>query len=317
MSRLTKGYIINLIGITIWSMSGIFISLLTGLYRMPALLLAFWRNILVCLGVLLAISVTRPTLLRMYKEDRVFFVKFGLVVGAMNASWVLSVKFNGAAVATVIVYGSTAFTALLGRWLFKEKLGLPKIASVLLSLAGCVLVAEAYDPMMWRVNPLGLFIGFISALTFAVYGVFGKEAAERQINPWSSLLFSFSIGAGLIFVINFLPGLPASIASTKVLLPTLDFNGWLVMIAVSFCTLLGNGLYVMSIIYLPVSVANLLASLEPAMTAVEAYLFLDERLVAIQIIGGVMVIAAVVLLRLSEEGTGQAPGEAISVVGQD
>jgi drug/metabolite transporter (DMT)-like permease len=314
---MTKGYLINLVGITIWSMSGIFISLLVGPYRLSALVLAFWRNAFVCLGLILAMLIFRPALLHIRSKDRVFFLVFGLLVGAMNTTWVLSVKFNGAAVATVIVYGSTAFTALIGRILFRESLGLPKIVSVLLSLTGCVLVAEAYNPTMWRVNPLGLVIGLFSALTFSIYSVLGKEAARREINPWSSLFFSFLIGTAFIFAVNFLPGLPASIASVHALLPSLAFNGWLIMIAVSICTLLGNGLYVTSIVYLPVSVANLIAALEPVMTAVEAYVYLGERLTIFQILGGFMVIGAVVWLRLSEDSSGQAPGETVYVVGQD
>ena len=52
MSRLTRGYIIALIGITIWSTTGVLISYLIVNYKMPALLLAFWRNLLVCVALI-------------------------------------------------------------------------------------------------------------------------------------------------------------------------------------------------------------------------------------------------------------------------
>jgi DME family drug/metabolite transporter len=315
MSRLTKGYIIELIGITFWSTTSIFIRILTGTYQMPPLLLAFWRNILVCLALVLALSVLRPALLRMQKKDLSFFLFFGLALGFMNATWVLSVKFNGAAVATVLVYGSASFTALVGHWVFKEGLGLPKIAVILLSFAGCVLVAEAYSPAVWGVNPLGISIGLFSGLTFALYSLMGKQAAKRGINPWNSMFLSFLIGSFFLLAFNFFPIISGSIPPVTALLPSLPFKGWLILIVLSFVpTLLGNGLYITSMVYLPVSVANLVATLEPAMTAVEAYLFLGERLTAFQIIGSFLVVTAVVMIHMFEGGPGQVVGEVEEVI---
>ncbi len=316
MSRLTKGYLIALIGITFWSTTGIFISILTGPYHMPPLLLALWRNLLVCLALALGLSVVRPSLLQLQKKDLGFLILFGLALAFMNATWVLSVRYNGAAVATVLVYGSAGFTALIGHWWFGERLGWSKIAAVLISLAGCVLVAEAYDPSMWGVNPLGLSLGLLSALTFALYSLSGKQAARRGLNPWNSMFYSFMMGSVFLLIFNFLPFLPSSLPAVAALQPSLPLNGWLVLIVLSFVpTLLGFGLYNTSLVYLPASVANLLATLEPALTAVEAYLFLGERLSLIQIAGGLLVVAAVVMIRLFEGAAGQSVPETAEAAG--
>jgi drug/metabolite transporter (DMT)-like permease len=96
-----------------------------------------------------------------------------------------------------------------------------------------------------------------------------------------------------------LPGAPSSY---KELLPNLPVTGWLVLIVLSFIpTLLGFGLYNMSMNYLPASITNLLATLEPAMTAVEAYVFLDERMTFLQIIGGLIILSAVLIVQLERE----------------
>jgi drug/metabolite transporter (DMT)-like permease len=55
--------------------------------------------------------------------------------------------------------------------------------------------------------------------------------------------------------------------------------------------------------YLPASITNLLATTEPMMTAVEAYLFLDERMTAIQIAGSVIILFAVLIVRFRNETT--------------
>lgn len=57
----------------------------------------------------------------------------------------------------------------------------------------------------------------------------------------------------------------------------------------------------MSMNYLPASITNLLATLEPAMTAVEAYIFLNERMTIIQIMGGFIILSAVLIVQLEKE----------------
>ena len=65
MSQVTKGYSIAIIGITIWSTTGILIGILVTDYAMPALLLAFWRNLLVCVALAPALFLIRRSLLRL------------------------------------------------------------------------------------------------------------------------------------------------------------------------------------------------------------------------------------------------------------
>jgi drug/metabolite transporter (DMT)-like permease len=302
MPRLAKGYFIAIIGITFWSTTGVFIGYLITNYNMPALLLAFWRNLLVCVALVPALFVIRRSLLSVSVSQIRFFVFYGLILALFNSIWVLSVQANGAAVATVLGYSSVGFTAIFALWLFKEKLGLPKIIAVILSLIGCIMVSNAYSREMWKLNPLGVSTGLLSGLLFAGYTLFGKEAAERKINPWTSMLYSFAFGSMFIMIFNLFPLLPGAAGSFKALLPNLPVNGWLILLFLSFVpTIFGFGFYNMSMNYLPASIVNLLATLEPAMTAVEAYIFLDERMTIIQIVGSVIILSAVLIVRLEKE----------------
>ena len=53
--------------------------------------------------------------------------------------------------------------------------------------------------------------------------------------------------------------------------------------------------------YIPASIANLLATLEPAMTALEAYILLDERMTIPQIIGGLIILSALIVVQFEKE----------------
>jgi drug/metabolite transporter (DMT)-like permease len=65
-------------------------------------------------------------------------------------------------------------------------------------------------------------------------------------------------------------------------------------------TLGGYGLYTVSLTRLPASTANLIATLEPAVTAGLAFVFLGERLTGPQFLGGSLILTGVVLLRLRD-----------------
>jgi DME family drug/metabolite transporter len=302
MSRLTKGYVIAIIGIIFWSTSGVFISYLLTNYAIPPLLLAFWRDVFVCVALIPALFLIRRPLLQIKTSQIGFYIFYGFILALFNSIWVLSVKANGAAVATVLVYSSAGFTAILAWWLFKEQLGLPKILAIMLSLSGCVMVSNAYSANMWKSNPLGVSTGLLSGLLFAGYTLIGKVAARRKMNPWTSMLYVFAFGAVFIMIFNLFPLLPGAAGSYKALLPDLPVNGWLVLIILSWVpTLLGYGLYNTSMNYLPASIANLLATSEPAMTAVEAYIFLDERMTMIQIIGSVIILSAVLIVQCEKK----------------
>jgi drug/metabolite transporter (DMT)-like permease len=302
MSRLSKGYLIAILGTAFWSSTAIFISYLTQTHKMQPLLLALWRDGFVCLALAPVMYAIRRSLVKIAPEQIRFFLGYGLVLAIFNSLWALSVKLNGAAVATVLSYGSAGFTALLGWWLFKERLDLPKIISVVLSLGGCVLVSNAYSLEVWQVNPLGITVGLLSGLLFAIYSIMGKESSRRGINSWSSLLFSFGAAVLFLFLFNLMPILPGTAGSIPAMLPNLPALGWLALVTLAFVpTIFGYGLYILSMGYLPASIANLIATLEPAMTAGLAYSLLGERMTFEQIAGGLIIIAGVVVVRISEK----------------
>jgi drug/metabolite transporter (DMT)-like permease len=302
MSRQAKGYLIAIAGITIWSTTGVLINYLLVNYNMPALLLAFWRNLLVCVALAPALFFVRRSLLKGNTSHLWFYLLYGLVLAVFNSIWTLSVRENGAAVATVLGYSSAGFTAIIALFIFHEKLGLPKVIAILLSLAGCVLVANAYSLEIWKLNPLGVSMGLLSGVFFAGYTLVGKEAMRRGLNVWTSLLVSFAFGAMFLMIFNLFQALPGAAGSFEALLPELPSDGWLVLIFLSFGpTLLGFGLYNWSMDYLPASIANLLATAEPAMTAIEAYIFLGERMTLVQIVGSAIILSAVLIVQLEKE----------------
>jgi DME family drug/metabolite transporter len=306
----TRGYIICLVGIVFWSSTAIFIRYLTTVYSLPALVLAFWRDLFVFGALLLALGLFKRNLYRISRTDRGFLLAYAVVLAVFNSFWTFSVALNGAAVATVLAYSSAAYTAILGRWLLSEALGWVKMGLVLLSLTGCVLVSGAYDPATWQVNGLGIIVGLTTGLAFASYSLMGRSAAKRSINPWTAMLYGFGGAALFVLFFNWVASFSSpSLASSNLFWLGSSWSGWLILVLLAIGpTLAGFGLYTVSLGYLPASVANLVATLEPVMTAVLAYVFLGEQLNGVQLAGSALIIASVILLRVYEgQSNGKAP----------
>ena len=317
-SLLTRGYTAALFSAVILSTTAIFIRYLTQTYHLPALVLAFWREVIVALGMLIILGLLRPSMLRIDRKHLGYLILYGLALALFNSFWTLSVSLNGAAVSTVLAYCSAGFTALLGWWLLKERLDWSKLLAVALCLAGCVLISGALDPAEWRVNLLGIVTGIFSGLFYAIYTLMGRSASQRGLNPWSTLMYIFGFAAVFMLAFNllgkgFLPGTISRPADFLWLGQAWAGWGILILLAVG-PTLAGYGLYNVSLTYLPSSVANLILTLEPPFTAVTAFFLLGERLTWVQLAGSLMILSGVVFLRIYEGWlAGRLQGETLAL----
>lgn len=290
-SLFNRGLLICLAGTTVWSTTAIFIAYLSNHYRLPPLVLAFWRDLFVALGLALGMGLLRPSLLRIpgSRRNLGFFAAYGFTLAVFNALWTTSVALNGAAVATVLVYSSPAFTALAERYLFGERFGLFRVVALVLSLAGCILTSGAYSRDAWSVNPLGIIVGLSAGLAFTAYSLFGKAAHRREISPWTATFGAFTMATAFLLLLQH--------RATLFWLGN-QASGWALLAALALVpTIGGYGLYTVSLAYLPAAVANIVVTLEPVMTGIMAYLILKEQMTFVQLLGGALILTGVFLLQ--------------------
>lgn len=301
-SRASRGFLIALIATVLWSTTGPIISYLNKTYQLPSLVLAFWRDLFVSFGMLVGLLVFSRARLALDRSQRGFMVLYGLTLAIFNSMWTFSVQYNGAAIATVMAFSSPAMTAILSYIILKERFSRIKVASILLSLTGILFVSGAHNPLTWDLNPLGIIFGLLSGLLFAIYNLEGKHASDQSIDSWTALLHSFAWATVFLFFFNL--GNDLLISGRAPLADMLWLGnstaGWGVLFLLGVVPTLGGfGLYTLSIRYLSPTTSNLIATLEPAFTAVWAYLFLSERLTGTQIAGSLLVFTGVILLRVS------------------
>jgi DME family drug/metabolite transporter len=304
----TRGYLIGLAATVSLSFTGILISHLSRAYQLPSLVLAFWRDLIVVLGLAAAFAALSRRRFRLAKGLAGFFVLYGLSLALFNSMWTFSVQFNGAAVATVLAFSSPAMTAVMAHYLLKEDITPVKLACIALSLAGTVLVSGAADPAAWKVNAAGIAFGLLTGLFFAAYNMLGKTSANRLIDPWTTMLYGFASAVGFLFLFNLgMNVFGGSAPMSNFLWLGSSVSGWGLLILLSLGPTIGGfGLYLVSLGYLPATVANLIGALEPVFTAVWAYLIFAEQLTGVQLVGSLILLGSVALLRLGDRRAPEA-----------
>ncbi|HMN12264.1 MAG TPA: DMT family transporter [Bellilinea sp.] len=307
--RSNRYFLFAILGMFIWSGSATLIRYLSLNYDITPLQTAEFRMIMSGLIILIVLVLLRPKELRLDASQWKLVIVYGILLAIFDACWTLSVYLNGAAVGTVLVYTSAAFTAIFAIYLFHEPMTLIKAVVVVMSLAGCVLVANAHLPSAWVSNALGIITGLVSGLLFSIYSVFGKVASQRKIPPWTVTSYTFLISAVPLALINqFIPYLGEFRMGSGTMFPPIDLSGWLVILALAAGpTVLGYGTYVFSLGKLPASVMNIVATTEPIFTAMQSFVWLGERYTLVQIVGSLLIISGVLILQFFDRPKTPAP----------
>ncbi len=128
----------------------------------------FYRNLLGGIFLLIVVLSRREAL---WRGGRPFLV--AIVAAAFFAAdlsfWHRSILFVGPGLATLIANFQVFFLAGFGALVFKEALGWRFLISIPLAVAGLFLVV-GFDPNTLEANyQLGVYLGLISALAYALY----------------------------------------------------------------------------------------------------------------------------------------------------
>jgi drug/metabolite transporter (DMT)-like permease len=186
-----RGYVIVLSGTVIWALTGIIIKVLLTRYGMDTLTIAFWRVLIVTGFLLITLLIVNPNYLRISPRDLIAFIFYGcLGIGVHQIVWISSVQYNGAAVATVIIYTGPAIVAILAARFLRERMTRGKLVALTLTIVGCALVARVYDLEQVQLNGIGVAVGIGSAFTFATYSLMGRFVT-RNYSSVDLLFYAF------------------------------------------------------------------------------------------------------------------------------
>jgi drug/metabolite transporter (DMT)-like permease len=183
------------------------------------------------------------------------------------------------------------WSAILSAIVLKERLGGWKLAGLIGGFAGALLVVTQgrFDATVFSTpSTLGDLLIFLSTINWAIYSVLGHKTI-RELGPRRATSGAMLFGALMLA--------PVFVARRGWLeLPRLTATGWgaLLFLAVC-CSALGYLFWYGALERIEVSRVAALLYAEPLVTFVAAALLLGERVSAVVVMGGVLVLASVLI----------------------
>lgn len=237
--------------------------------------------------------------LRIARNDIPYFLVLGIVGMAMvQFTYFFTISKIKVAAAILLEYLAPSLIAVHAVVFAREKLTMLTVAAILGATLGCYLVVGGYNLDIVHMNRLGILSGLASAVSFAWYSVHG-ERGMRRYNPWTVLFYALFFAA--LFWNLAYPPLQAFLHPYS----AVEWL-WIVYIGI-FGTLIPFGLYYEGINLIRSTRASITATLEPILAGLFSYLFLGESLGGLQLAGGLLVIASVVMLQLRQEHDSHTP----------
>lgn len=278
------GYVYVFLAAVLWGALGP-VSRLAFREGVEPLEVAFWRALLA--GVLFGAHAAARGRVRVEGRDLPAVVGFGLVgVALFYWAYMRAVDEGGAALAAVLLYTAPVWVAMLAALFLGERLGARKMGAVGLAFAGVVGIALSSGGGV-RVTTGALFWGLLSGWAYALYYLFGKRYFHRY-HAATLFLYALPVGALALFpFVEFAEKTSLAWAALLFLAAVPTYGSYL--------------LYSAGLRRIEATRAATVATVEPVVAAVAAYLAWGERWSPAGYLYAGLVLAGVLLMVSARE----------------
>ncbi|WP_053154850.1 DMT family transporter [Pseudomonas sp. Pf153] len=222
----------------------------------------------------------------------------GLLLAGHWVSFFIAVKVAGVAVATLGFASFPAFTVLLEGLIFRERIRANEILLVVLVSIGLVLVTPAFDLASSATS--GLLWAVASGLLFSLLSLTNRAGSGHVPPVQAALCQNLVVGLCL---------LPLAAPQLSDVRP-LDWL-WIGLLGV-FCTGLAHSLFVASLGVIKARTAAVVFAMEPVYGIAMAWLLFSETPTLRMLLGGLLIIVAIVVSSQLSSKKPQASVEATS-----
>ena len=250
------------------------------------------------LVLLLALLVAAPRLLRVRRDELPFLAAFGAIgLAAVQLFYFLSIHRLPLGVALLLEYTAPLLVALWARFVMHRPVRLRLWVALGLALFGLSLVVQVWTGV--TLSGVGLAFGAITAVSFAAYILMAEHEVGRR-DPVSLACYGFLFAALLFAVVQPWWSFPFSFVGQRISLlghlsahhlPVWALLFWVIVPGTVIPFLLVIG----SLRHIPATSAAIAAMAEPVAAALVGWAWLGETLGPSQLVGGLIVIAAIAL----------------------
>jgi drug/metabolite transporter (DMT)-like permease len=311
-ARPAVGYLLTLAAAALFAVNGT-VSTLALQAGVPATNLTALRCTGAAVVLVLVLGVVSPSRLRISWREVPFVAVFG-VVGIALTQFLYYLAIGRLQVGIALVFEMTApvFIALYVWLVRREEVRSRLWAALALSLCGLVLVAE-----VWKgggsLRLSGVLAALAAAVCLAAYYLLGERGTADR-DPVALTAWSFVVAAVFWAIAapwwQFDAGVltkrvPVSIGSLEV--PVGVLIGWIVVLG----AVIPFWLSLAALRHLPPTTAGIVATVEPVLASIVAWLWVNQVLSAWQVAGGAVVLAGIVLAQTARTATSTAVPETV------
>jgi drug/metabolite transporter (DMT)-like permease len=265
---------------------------------LSSLELAQIRSSCAAIGLLAFLLAFARPYLRVSGRELLFLLAFG-VVGVALVQWLYFVAIHNlpVGVALLIEFTAPLFVALFARFVYKERIRRRIWVAVVLCITGLALVVEVWAGGAF--STVGVSAALAGAFGLTAY-LLMAERERRQRDPISLSFYGFLFAALFWAVVQ-----PLWMFPWEALDDTVSLQGNLseytapVWLLVGFIIVVGTmitfSLLTGALRHISATRASIVATLEPVIATVVAWLWLGEAFGTPQLIGGSVVLAAIFL----------------------
>ncbi len=288
MSRLNnvsaKGFLAVATAATLWGSNATISKALFNLQLNPLHLL----QIRLGLGALILVAflaMFKPALLRINLADLPYFIVLGVVgLTMVQLTYFYTISLTGVALAVFLQYLAPLFVTAYTVVLTRTRPAPRRLLGIAFGIFGSALLV--LPVANGQLSLMGLLSGLASAFFLAFYTIWGKRKAG-EYSGWTILAYGLTFAA--LFWSFFVPPWVAFGGGHS-----LNMHLAFIFLAI-FSNIIPFGLYFLGLRYTDATTATVTAMLEPLVAAFTAWVFLQETLSVVQILGGVAILAAVYL----------------------
>lgn len=281
-------FLILLAGI-LWGSMGIFVRFLNQYHIAAINIVAMRAWVTVFVMMILLFFFDRSLFLIRWKDIWCFVGTGWGSILFFNYCYFHTIEITSMSVAAVLLYSSPAFVMVLSYFLFHEKITWHKWLSLFLVLIGCAFVTGIIGNAQ-ALTGRGIFIGLGAGFGYALYSIFSRFALERNYHSLTILFYTFVFAAiGIIPIADFPLITSVALASPKNFMIVIIFG--LVSTVIPYLT------YTLGLKYVENGKAAVIVAVEPVAATVLGFLLYSETMSGWNLIGMVLVLAAIVIQR--------------------
>lgn len=238
--------------------------------------------------MLIPITLFRRKLLKIERKDVPQLLVLGLfAVALQRIAYFYTVDLTTATIAAVLFYTYPIFVTVYASLFLKEKISFSTIVAIIFAFFGVSLVVKTYEMSWSETNFVGLIFGMLTSILFALYFLTTKKLRNRYTN-WTLLLYGDGIGALALG--------PVLFASVSEMFSYPQKLWFLIFTIALFPSLTAYLLFSYALKHVEHSKGSILSVIEPLSAAALSVTLLEERFEALQIVGAILALTAIVLL---------------------